>query len=155
LGSGYNQLFVNGTMTLANATLAASINFPGLALNQTFDIIRSPNQIQGTFTGIADGGAVFLGGVKFLVNYNVVDSSTNTFNVRLTHVALSTTTKLSPASPSSGVPNTLYTITATITPENSGGAPQGNVVFTVTGPNSYSNTSPNEAVSLQNGSYIA
>jgi autotransporter-associated beta strand protein len=133
-GVGYSQLVVNGNVDLAGATLTGVLGngFQPSVNVDTFTIIRvtgTGHTIKHQFT---QGTSVFLGGDKFSVAYNPT-------TVVLIRVPTTTTTAVAVA-PTSGVPNTVYTVTATITSEVPGGSTPGTVDFTVTGPNSFSQT---------------
>jgi autotransporter-associated beta strand protein len=129
----YGQLSASGIVTLGSATLTGSVaNGFSPAINSTYTIIQTTGSITGQFAGIAPGGAVFLSGEKFTVTYNPS-------SVVLTHVALSTTTAVA-VSPVSGVPDTLYAVTATVTPENPAGIPRGSVNISVKDPSGHTTT---------------
>ncbi len=71
-GSGYDQLKVTGTVNLTGATLAASLinSFTPTAGN-SFILIdnNGPDAVTGTFTGLAEGAALTLGGYSFKISY--------------------------------------------------------------------------------------
>jgi autotransporter-associated beta strand protein len=80
-GSDYDQLSVNGTVTLGNALLSGSVGAGAQALSGTtgdkFTVIQATGGINGQFDGIINGaraaipqdGVVFLNGQKCTVHY--------------------------------------------------------------------------------------
>jgi autotransporter-associated beta strand protein len=67
-GSGYDQLAVGKSISLANATLSLTDNqaFP---IGSTFTIVQGGN-VSGTFAGLADGSIIELpDGAQFQINY--------------------------------------------------------------------------------------
>jgi len=77
VGSDYDQLFVNGNITLGNALLTGDVVDGGVVINDTFTILRTTGAVTGRFDGIINGvraqinpgGSVFLNGQKFTVSY--------------------------------------------------------------------------------------
>jgi autotransporter-associated beta strand protein len=130
LGTGYSQLLVNGNVTLGSAQLTGVIdnNFVPTVNVDTFTILQTTganHTISGKF---ASGATAFFGGYKFSVTY----TSTT---VTLQRVPITTTTAVA-VSPKSGVPNTTFTITATVTPETgaTGATTPGTVTIIIVGP---------------------
>jgi autotransporter-associated beta strand protein len=68
VGSGYDQLFATGTVTLSGPTLAVSVGFPSAPGNM-FAIIQSTGAISGGFSGLPDGFTFTSGGRTFRINY--------------------------------------------------------------------------------------
>jgi autotransporter-associated beta strand protein len=72
-GSGYDQLNVSGTVSIANATLTVIPNFTApVSIGQQFVIITNDlaDAISGTFNGLANGAQFSAGGYTFRINYN-------------------------------------------------------------------------------------
>jgi autotransporter-associated beta strand protein len=72
-GTGYDQLNVNGTDTLATATLTVVPAFTTpVPIGQQFIIITNDGvgAITGTFSGLANGAQFTAGGFTFRINYN-------------------------------------------------------------------------------------
>ena len=70
---GYDQLNVNGTVSLANATLTVIPNFTTpVSIGQQFVIINNDgvDPVSGTFSGLANGAQFTAGGYTFRINYN-------------------------------------------------------------------------------------
>jgi autotransporter-associated beta strand protein len=132
-GPGFSdQLMVNGTVNLGGATLTGVVD-PGYIapVNQSWVILKSTGLITGQFAQGGDGAIAFLGAAKFQVSIN---NNAAVKTITLTRLQTSTSTSVS-ALPTSGVPNTLYTVTATITPEPGANGPTpGTVTINVTGP---------------------
>jgi uncharacterized delta-60 repeat protein len=142
LGTGYNQLVVNGNVNLGNATLSGILGngFIPTVNVDTFTILQvtgTGHSISGTF---ASGSVVYFAGYKFSVTY----TSTT---VTIERIPYATTTTVS-VTPTSGVPNTSFTITVTITPEpGAAGFPTpGTVTITVVGSSTGYNKTYNPAV---------
>jgi autotransporter-associated beta strand protein len=81
--SAYDQLAVNGTVTLGDGTLTLSGSYlttPAVTGDLFFLILNDgTDAISGTFAGIADGGHVFAGnGQDFIVTY-FADSGSSAF----------------------------------------------------------------------------
>lgn len=79
--SGYDQLAVNGTVSLGDASISLAGSYltaPAIANDLFFVIINDgTDAISGTFGGIADGGHIFApNGQDFIVTY-FADSTTN------------------------------------------------------------------------------
>jgi autotransporter-associated beta strand protein len=71
-GSGYDQLNINGTNILANATLTVVPAFTTpVAPGQQFVIINNneTSANSGTFNGLAEGATISVGGYSFLISY--------------------------------------------------------------------------------------
>jgi len=136
VGPGFSsQLMVNGTVNLGGAVLTGVLDSGYQpAVGHSWVILQSTGAISGQFAQGGNNATFFLGNIKFLVTI-ANNGATNT--VTLTREALNTTTSVAVA-PASGVPNTSYTITATVTPEAGATGPTpGQVNITVTGPNSF------------------
>jgi probable HAF family extracellular repeat protein len=68
-GSGYDQLSVGGTATLAaGATLNTTRGFVS-AIGDTFTILPAAGGISGTFNGLPDGATLAITGELFRINY--------------------------------------------------------------------------------------
>jgi hypothetical protein len=102
LGSGYDQLFAAGTVTLTGPTLAVSVGFPSVTGN-AYAIMQSTGAISGGFAGLAEGFTFVSGGRTFRINY--------------TPNAVSLT-DVTPAA--SATPTPTATPTATATPPSTG-----------------------------------
>jgi autotransporter-associated beta strand protein len=83
VGTGYDQLFAAGTVTLTGPMLTVSVGFPS-ATGNTFAIIQSTGAISGGFSGLPEGFTFVSGGRIFRINY-----TTNA--VTLTDVGMSAT----------------------------------------------------------------
>jgi autotransporter-associated beta strand protein len=83
-GTGYDQLNVGGTVTLAG-TLNASLGFTP-AISNSFTIIdnNANDAIVGTFAGLPEGSFIVIGGVSLQVSYLAGPGGNN---VTLTSVA--------------------------------------------------------------------
>jgi autotransporter-associated beta strand protein len=71
-GTGYDQLNVTGTNTLANATLSVIPSFTTpVSIGQQFIIITNDlvDAITGTFSGLAEGATFNVGGFDFKISY--------------------------------------------------------------------------------------
>ncbi len=71
-GTGYDQLSVTGTNTLANATLTVVPAFTTPAtVGQQFTILNNDlaDASTGTFNGLAEGATISAGGYKFTISY--------------------------------------------------------------------------------------
>ena len=70
-GSGYDQLNVHGTVTLTGVALSASLNFAS-SVNNQFTLINNDNAdaVIGTFNGLSQNAALYIGGEQFFINYN-------------------------------------------------------------------------------------
>ena len=79
-GTGYSQLNANGKVDLAGSKLSTSSSFTPSA--QSFTIIRSTSPVVGTFSGLAQGAALLIGGRPFTIDY----AGGNGDNVVLTEV---------------------------------------------------------------------
>jgi autotransporter-associated beta strand protein len=69
---GYDQLNVTGTVSLANATLMVVPAFATpVSIGQKFIIINNDlsDAINGTFSGLAEGATITVGGYKFIISY--------------------------------------------------------------------------------------
>ena len=71
VGSGYDQLKVNGTIDLANATLAGTAGFKANIGLDSFIVIQNngTDPIVGTFAGLPEGASTMLGGMEVAVHY--------------------------------------------------------------------------------------
>jgi autotransporter-associated beta strand protein len=69
-GTGYDQLKVNGTVSLNNAELQGSVGY-NPAVGQSFVIINNDgvDPVNGTFNGLTNGALVGLDGYPFQINY--------------------------------------------------------------------------------------
>jgi autotransporter-associated beta strand protein len=69
-GSGYAQLNARGAVNLTGVSLNASLGYAS-AVNDQFTIINngSSGPVGGTFTGLAEGAALYIGGEKFEITY--------------------------------------------------------------------------------------
>lgn len=69
-GTGYDQLNVRGTVNLAGVALQPVLGFTAPTGAQ-FDLISNDrtDPVLGTFTGLADGKKLYIGGVLYQVNY--------------------------------------------------------------------------------------
>lgn len=82
--TGFDQVRVNGTVTLGNSALAASLGFSS-AVNDKFIIIDndgSTDALVGTFAGLAEGATLTLNGQLFQITYKGGDGN----DVVLTHI---------------------------------------------------------------------
>jgi autotransporter-associated beta strand protein len=68
-GTGYNQLKVNGTVSLNGATLTGTTGFMSSS-GDTFMIILSTGGITGTFMGLPNGSVIALSNQFFSINYS-------------------------------------------------------------------------------------
>jgi Putative Ig domain/RTX calcium-binding nonapeptide repeat (4 copies)/PKD domain len=82
-GTQYDQLRVNGAVNLTNTTLNATRSFAS-AVTDTFTILDNDgvDAVTGTFSGLAEGGIVTLGGQRFQITYAGGDGN----DVVLTHI---------------------------------------------------------------------
>jgi hypothetical protein len=82
-GSGYDQLEVNGTVNLTSTTLSVTRGAPS-GVGDMFTIIDNDggDAVTGTFSGLAEGDIVTLGGQRFQITYSGGDGN----DVVLTHV---------------------------------------------------------------------
>ena len=76
LGSGYDQLQVNGTVLLMGGTLQVAMNFSGAISNQ-YVIIGNDgaDAVSGTFTGLPEGAMLTNNGVAFQITYHGGDGN--------------------------------------------------------------------------------
>lgn len=82
--TGFDQIRVNGTITLGTSALAASLGFSS-AVNDKFIIIDNDgtaDAVVGTFAGLAEGATVTLNGQLFQITYHGGDGN----DVVLTHI---------------------------------------------------------------------
>jgi hypothetical protein len=94
-GIGYDQVIVNGTVTLGEAALAAT----GTRTANDGDVLvliknNSTDAVSGTFAGLPEGATVTAGGVTYLVTYKYNAESTtfgNGNDVALIDISNSTT----------------------------------------------------------------
>jgi autotransporter-associated beta strand protein len=126
-GTGYDFLNALGTVSL-NGTLTGTRGSFKPHIGDTLTIIQTAQPpLAGSFSGIANGGNIYIQGFNFTVSYT-------SNSVTLTHIqGASTTTVSSSANPS--VFGQSVTFTATVAPAVGGGgsAPTGTAVFTVDG----------------------
>jgi autotransporter-associated beta strand protein len=148
--TSYSALSVNGTVDLTNASLAITVAAgytPKVTTTSTtgdqFTIITSTGDITGMFTNemaSADTPAkevIFVGNLKFQV---IITNNGPTHTVVLQRVPI-VTSVMSAEAPATGFPNTVYTITVTITPEPGASGPfAGTANITVAGPGATSQT---------------
>jgi hypothetical protein len=76
-GTGYDQLNVHGTLTLnSRIGLNASLNFSSW-LSNTFTIINNDGSdpVAGTFSGLAQGATLTIGGQQFRISYTGGDGN--------------------------------------------------------------------------------
>jgi autotransporter-associated beta strand protein len=102
VGSGYDQLFSAGAVTLSAPTLAVSVGFSS-TLGNVFVILQSTMGLAGTFAGLPDGATLATGGRTFQINYTANA-------VTLTDVGIGATSTPTPA------PTVTPTPTSTVTP---------------------------------------
>jgi autotransporter-associated beta strand protein len=69
-GSGYDQLSTAGTVNLTGAALSTTVGFTPTN-GEVFTIINNTggNAVTGTFSGMAEGATVSLGGFNFIISY--------------------------------------------------------------------------------------
>jgi hypothetical protein len=69
-GTGYDQLKVNGSVILSNATLSATLGFPS-ALSNSFTIIDNDGSdaVTNTFSGLPEGATLNVSGTPFRITY--------------------------------------------------------------------------------------
>lgn|GEM_PF-5477762 len=69
-GSGYDQLNVNGSVTLNNAALSITLDFTP-ALGNSFTIVNNDgvDAVAGRFSGLPQGATFFVGTTQFQINY--------------------------------------------------------------------------------------
>ena len=67
-GTGYDQVFVTGAVSIANANLALNL-VSGLSVGDNLFIVESTGAVTGTFTGLADGTTFTQDGVTFTIDY--------------------------------------------------------------------------------------
>jgi hypothetical protein len=102
-GSGYGQLSVGGTATLAaGTTLNTTLGFVSNN-GDTFNILQATNGVSGTFNGLAAGTAFVLNGERFRINYPAG-------SVVLTHFA-NVATRLNFTEPSTVTAGAVFPIT--------------------------------------------
>jgi autotransporter-associated beta strand protein len=84
-GTGYDQLIVSGTVNLSGAKLHVSVSGFTPALGQSFEIVSNDGtgQVVGTFSGLAEGAKLKVGGMTFQISYVGGDGN----DVVLTRVA--------------------------------------------------------------------
>jgi fibronectin-binding autotransporter adhesin len=68
VGSGYDQLFATGAITLSGPTLAVTVGFAS-APGNVFAILQSTGPISGAFAGLPEGFTFTSGGRTFRINY--------------------------------------------------------------------------------------
>ncbi len=124
-GLDYDQLFVNGDITLGGATLTGLAG-PSVQLGDKFTIIQtSGGTVKGTF---APAAVVFLGPSKFTIDYS------DPTKVVLTKVIANATVATTPSLPSPSPYGADVMFTATLTPETGATVPpSGTVTFTLGG----------------------
>jgi MYXO-CTERM domain-containing protein len=69
-GSGYDELFASGAVTLTGPTLAVAVGFPS-ATGNTYTILQSTGTLSGGFLGLGEGATFPSGGRSFRINYAV------------------------------------------------------------------------------------
>jgi len=84
-GSGYDQVKVSGTVTLASATLHPTLGFPP-GSNSSFTIIDNDGSdpVANTFNGLAEGAALTIDGIPFQISYTGGTGNDVTLTARLT-----------------------------------------------------------------------
>lgn len=69
-GTDYDQLFVNGNVTLTGAILGGSVGFLPSLGDQFWILVKpTPGAITGTFAGLPEGSFFELGGIQFQITY--------------------------------------------------------------------------------------
>lgn len=69
-GTGYDQLIVNGNVTLTGALLGGSVGFLPSLGDQFWILVKpTPGAITGTFAGLPEGSFLELGGIQFQITY--------------------------------------------------------------------------------------
>ncbi|MDB5575345.1 MAG: outer rane adhesin-like protein, partial [Bradyrhizobium sp.] len=76
-GSSYDQVHVNGTVSLGGATLNASVINGFVPASGSFKIIDNDgnDQVTGTFAGLAEGSSFFAGAVRYAISYHGGDGN--------------------------------------------------------------------------------
>jgi hypothetical protein len=67
-GTGYDQVFVTGAVSIANANLALNL-VSGLSAGENLFIVESTGAVTGMFFGLADGATFTQDGVTFTIDY--------------------------------------------------------------------------------------
>jgi hypothetical protein len=67
-GTGYDQVFVFGAVSILNANLALNL-VSGLSAGDNLFIVESTGAVTGTFNGLADGAMFTQDGVTFTIDY--------------------------------------------------------------------------------------
>jgi autotransporter-associated beta strand protein len=67
-GTGYDQVFVTGAVSILNANLALGL-VSGLSVGDNLFIVESTGAVTGTFFGLADGTTFTQDGVTFTIDY--------------------------------------------------------------------------------------
>lgn len=124
-GTNYGQVQVGGLVTLANATLSASLGYTPTG-NQSFTVLNNTGNlpISGTFSGLPEGSNLTLNGQNFKVSYVGGDGN----DIVLNRTMATSTTLTSSANPS--VSGQSINLTAKITASLAAdGTPTGSVNF--------------------------
>ncbi|MGC4032401.1 MAG: PEP-CTERM sorting domain-containing protein [Tepidisphaeraceae bacterium] len=77
-GSAFGSLVSSGPITLGETALLSITADAALALGQTFTIIDTPGQLNGTFAGLADGALVWAGPNAYEIHYTNGDVTLTT-----------------------------------------------------------------------------
>ncbi len=123
-GMDYSQLDVNGSINISGATLIG-IGGPGVQVGDQFVILTATDGVTGQFAG---SGTIFVGGLKYTIDYSNPDE------VVLTKVLATTSTTLTASvDPAQLLQPVVFT--ATVTPETGAGAipATDTVTFTIDG----------------------
>jgi hypothetical protein len=124
--TGFDQLAgstgsINLGAGVATLTVSELSDFASM-VGDAFVIVKDMAGVSGTFNGLPDGMTFAVNGTIFRINYSATD-------VTLTHVAASTTTRLTPLSGSSTIGITAtFTATVSVVPPGMG-TPTGMVTF--------------------------
>jgi autotransporter-associated beta strand protein len=120
-GVDNDVLSVNGNVSLGGATLTGTVG-AGIAIGDHFTILHYGSAtLTGKFAEPFASNTVFIGGVKFAIDYGNLPTSFSPGNIVLTRVANSATTVItSSANPS--IYGQDVTFTATVTPETGAAA---------------------------------
>lgn len=94
-GGGYDQLSVDGPVSLGGAALSVSLGFTP-SLGQVFTIVANGGggAVTGTFAGLTQGATIAVGAVNLMVSY---DGGSSGHDVTLTAVGLPVASIASPA----------------------------------------------------------
>jgi autotransporter-associated beta strand protein len=133
----------SGNVNLGGATLTGVVDSSYLSqatVGKSWEILSTTGSITSQFAQGGDGASIFLGTAKFLIIFGsrTGGKGTTLSTITLMREATNTTTSVA-VTPASGLPSTVFTVTATVTPEpGASGLTPGTVDITVTGPNSFS-----------------